>query len=154
MKIEVYQEFIFRSKWLSKFITSLNFKGEKLKIEKIIYESLFFFKKYFIVNSFFFFFESLERLKPWVGLQIYKTFKLKKKKIKAYSTNLNSSIQYKKAIFWLIRGAETRNESKFYVKICNEIQNIVFNELTYSLKKKREYYNYAIMFKSVQKYKW
>lgn len=37
--------------------------------------------------------------------------------------------------------------------MSNEIKSIVFGEMTNSLKKKKEYYNYAVLFKSVRKFK-
>jgi hypothetical protein len=36
----------------------------------------------------------------------------------------------------------------------NEIKNVIFGETTNSLKKKKEFYNYAILFKSIRKFKW
>lgn len=154
MKIRIYQEGIFTSKWLSKFINCWFFEGEKFKIEKLIYFSFFCLKKYFESNALFFFFESLERLKPWIGLKLNKLVKSKKKKIQSYPVILSKKAQYKKAIYWLVKSIQLRKEVSFSIKLINEITSIVFDELTNSLKKKKEYYNYAIMFKSIRKFKW
>jgi ribosomal protein S7 len=62
-------------------------------------------------------------------------------------------MQYKKAIDWLIRSIKARQEINFCTKISNEIKNIILNEITSSIKKKKEYYNYAIMFKSAKNFK-
>ena len=154
MKKYNYQEAVFNSKWLSKFVNCWFFTGKKHQIEKLIYLSFFILKKKFNINPLFFFFEALERLKPWVGLKIYKTIKSNKKKNQAYPIILNANIQYKKAIYWLIKSIQLRKETTLSRKINNEIKNIIFNEITNSIKKKKEYYNYSILFKSVRKFKW
>jgi hypothetical protein len=50
------------------------------------------------MNILFIFLETLERLKPWVGLKLHYITKTKTKKIQAYPIILNTSMQYKKAI--------------------------------------------------------
>ena len=153
MKSRIYQEGIFKSKWLSKFISCLFFFGNKWKTEKLVYLSFFYLKKNYDSNGLFLFFESLEYLKPWVGLKLT-TSKAKTKKIKAYPIVLNKSIQFKKSIFWLIKSIQLRKEIFIYKKINNEIKEIIFNEATNSINKKKEYYDFAIMAKSVEKFKW
>nr|QFP99056.1 ribosomal protein S7 [Rhizaria sp.] len=148
-----YEEGVFKSKWLSKFINCWFFTGEKIKIEKLIYYSFFIIKKRFNISSLFFFFESLERLKPWVGLKLHRGYS-KKKKIQVCPLILNSKVQFKKAMYWLIKSTQLRKESCLSIKISNEICNLIFNEITNSIKKKKEHYNYAVMFKSVKTFKW
>jgi ribosomal protein S7 len=71
----------------------------------------------------------------------------------AYPVILVSNIQYRKAIDWLVKSIQLRKESHFFIRLSNEIKNITFFELTNSLIKKKEYYNYAVLFKSTRKYK-
>ena len=106
------------------------------------------------MNILYLFLEILECLKPWIGIKIYHTLKVKRKKIQAYPIILKINTQYKKAICWLFSSTKLRQELNFCTKINTEIKNIIFNEITNSLKKKKEYYNYAILFKSTQKFKW
>ena len=111
-------------------------------------------KRYFNINSLFFFCEALEFLKPWIGLQLRHTVKLNKKKIQVHPIILSLKVQYKKAIYWLVKSIQLRKEVYFFTRMGNEIKSIVFNEVTQSLKKKKDYYNYAVMFKSSRKFKW
>ena len=106
------------------------------------------------MNILYLFLEILECLKPWIGIKLYYTLKAKRKKIQVYPIILTINIQYKKAIYWLLKSIKLRQELNFYTKIKTEIKNIIFNEITNSIIKKKEYYNYAIMFKSTQKFKW
>ena len=154
MKNFSYQEGIFNSKWLSKFINCWFFKGENFKIEKLIYESFFFLKKKFNVNGLLLLFEVLEQLKPWIGLKLHRSNNQRKSQIQAHPVILTSNIQYRKAIYWLVKSFQLRKEINFSIRMSNEIKSIVFGEMTNSLKKKKEYYNYAVLFKSVRKFKW
>ena len=154
MKENIYKDAIFQSRWLSKFISCLFFTGKKWKAEKMIYFSFFCLKYFFIINMLYLFLEILECLKPWIGIKIYHTLKGKRKKIQAYPIILTINTQYKKAIYWLLSSIKLRQELNFCIKINTEIKNIIFNETTNSFKKKKEYYNYAILFKSTQKFKW
>jgi len=138
MKNYIYQEGIFKSKWLSKFISCLIFTGKKFKLEKLVYLTFFFLKRYFNINSLFFFFEALELLKPWIGLQLRRTIKSKKKKIQVHPTILSLKVQYKKAIYWLVKSIQLRKEVYFFIRMGNEIKSIIFNEITNSKKKKKK----------------
>ena len=128
--------------WLENFLT-----------EKLIYSVLYFFKKCFNIHSIFFLCEAFEKLKPWIGLRLHRVVKSKKKKIYAYPVIINNSTQNKKALYWLIKSFQSRKELSFLIKMTKELESILFNEMTESLRKKKEYYNYAILFKSVKKFK-
>ena len=154
MKVRVYQEGIFKSKWLSKFINCLFVSGKKWKIEKLVYFSFFYFKKYFDWNGLLLLFECLEYLKPKIGFKLNRKIKSKKKNIQGYPILLKTNSQYKKAIFWLIKAIQLGKERHFYDKIQMEIKNINFNKITYSIKKKKDYYAHAILFKTIKKFKW
>lgn len=154
MKNCIPQKDIFNFKWFSKFINCWFFKGQSYKIEKLVFNSFFFIKKILNVNGLLLLFEVLEQLKPLVGLKISRNNKQKKSHIKAYPKILTTKTQYRKSIYWLIKSIQIRKEINFYIRISNEIKNVIFCDLTSSLKKKKEYYNYAILFKSVHKYKW
>lgn len=67
--------------------------------EQKIYLSFFLIKKKLNICPLFFFFEVLEKIKPIVGLKIYKKKNRKLNKISAGSYILEVSAQYKKAIF-------------------------------------------------------
>ena len=84
MKIFYYQEGIFNSKWLSKFMNCWFFKGEKFKIEKLIYKTFLSLKKKFNVNGLLLLFEVLEQLKPWIGLKLHRSSNQRKSQIQAH----------------------------------------------------------------------
>ena len=147
-----YKESLFNSKWLSKFMNCFFFKGQKIKIELLVYNSFFLLKKFLNTNGLLLLFETLEKLKPWIGLKL--KIGKKQKKVQAYPIILTSNIQYTKAIYWLIKSIQIRKEKNFSVRMCNEISCVIFTQITNSLKKKQEYYNYAVSFKSINKFKW
>lgn len=151
-----YNEGLYNSRWLSKFINKFCMKGKKLQIEKIIYYSFFLIKKKLKYYPIFIFFEVLEKIKPSIGLKIYK-FKWgnsKKKKINAFPYILTTSLQYKKSLFWLIQSIKIRQENNLSLKIYNEFYDVLFNNSGNSLKKKKDYYKYVILFKTIKKFKW
>lgn len=154
MKNSIYQEGIFNCQWLSKFINCWFFKGEKFKIETLIYKSFILLKKKLVTNGLFLLFETLEQLKPWVGLKLRRNIKQRKSQIQAHPVILTNNVQYRKAIYWLVKSIEFRKENNFSIRMSKEIKSVIFFEMTNSLNKKKEYYNYAIMFKSVRKFKW
>ena len=152
MKIRLYLEGNFKSIWLSRYINSLSYKGKNFLIEKLIYSVFYFFKKCFNIHSIFFLFEALERLKPVIGLKLHRIVKSKRKKIYAYPVIINNRIRHRKAMYWLIKSVKRRKELSFLIKMNKELENILFNEMTESIRKKKEYYNHAILFKSVKKF--
>lgn len=99
----------------------------------------------------FFFFEALEKIKPIIGLKFYKQKKRIKITVIPYFLTLAS--QYKKAIFWISKAIKLRFEKKLISKISNELYAINVLNLGESLKKKKECYKYAIMFKTVKRFK-
>ena len=149
-----YIEGVFRSKWLSKFISKGSIKGNKFKLEKFLYFSFFELKKNFVLSPLFLFFEALEKLKPSVGLKIYTQGNSKKKRVKACPILLNFCSQYTKALYWMLKAIQLRTDLFFHVKIYNELENITLNESVNHMKMKKEYYNYAIIFKSAKRFNW
>jgi small subunit ribosomal protein S7 len=154
MKNSICKENIFNCQWLSKFINCISFNGKKFKIEKLVFYGFFLIKKILNTNGLLCLFETLEQLKPWVGLKLRRNIKQRKSQIQAHPIILTTKIQHKKAIYWLVKSIQIRKELTFYSRMVNEVKNVIFSELTYSLKKKKDYYNYAITFKSVRKFKW
>ena len=154
MKNFISQEGAFNCQWLSKFINCWSFKGEKFKIERLIYDSFLFLKKNLNINALLLLFESLERLKPWIGLKLRRNIKQRKVQIQAHPVILSTNIQYRKAIYWLVKSIQLRKENNFSLRMSNEIKSVIFGEMKISLKKKKEYYNNAILFKSIRKFKW
>jgi ribosomal protein S7 len=67
---------------------------------------------------------------------------------------LTISLQYKKAIFWLSKSIQLRFEKKLTAKISNELYAINILNGGESLKKKKECYKYAVMFKTAKRFKW
>lgn len=151
MKKIIYQEGVFNCKWFSKFISCWFFKGEKFKIEKLSYDSIFFLKFFLSTNGLLLFFEALENLRPWIGLKLHWSVKQINQ---AHPVILMPNIQYRKAIYWLVKSIQLRKETHFSMRMSYEIKNVIFGEMTNSLRKKKEYYNYAVLFKSVRKFKW
>jgi ribosomal protein S7 len=100
MTHNTYIEGTFRSKWFSKLINYWFFSGSHYKAEKLFYLSFYTLKNKLNCCPIFFLFEALEKIKPIVGLKIYKK-KQKKKvlKITAIPFFLTAPLQYKKAVF-------------------------------------------------------
>jgi ribosomal protein S7 len=71
----------------------------------------------------------------------------------AHPVILAPNIQYRKAIYWLVKSIQLRKETNFSMRMSYEIKNVIFCEMTNSLRKKKEYYNYAVLFKAVRKFK-
>jgi len=94
-----YKEGVFKSKWLSKFINQWVFLKKQHKVECIVYRSFLMCKKKLNISPLFIFFEVLEKIKPIVGLQLYRKKRGKNLKTLAAPHVLEVSIRYKKAIF-------------------------------------------------------
>lgn len=124
------------------------------KSERIIYLSLFFVKKKIKVCPLYFFFEVLEKVKPVIGLKIYKRYNRKINKVTAISYILNVSKRYKKAIFWLSKAIKLHVGSNLFIKIFRELYETVYLNSSLSLKKKRKYYDYVLLFKKAKRFKW
>jgi ribosomal protein S7 len=154
MKRIDYIEGVFKSKWISKFINLCFFKGKKHYIEKIFYLSFYLLKKELNYCPFFIFFEVLEKIKPIIGLKIYRFGKGKTKKITVVPHILKIDLQYKKSIYWLVKSVKLRKEKNLWLRIYNEFYDVLFNKISNSLKKKKEHYKYVIMFKTIKKFKW
>lgn len=154
MKNLSYIDGIFKSKWYSKFINQCCIKGNKFYMEKIIYFTFYLIKKNLKYSGLLIFFEILEKLKPSLGLRIFKLNKNKHKKFIVYSCLLKASLQYKKGIFWLKKGILLRKEQFLNLKIYNEFFDVLFTNEALSLKKKKEYYKFIVMFKGIKKFKW
>ena len=151
MKKLVYQEGLFNCKWLSKFINCWFFNGEKSKIENLLYSSILFLNVFLNINGLLILFEALENLKPWIGLKIYRSAKQLNR---AQPVILTAKRQYRKAVYWLVKSIQIRKESNFKARMVNEIKGIVFGSITNSLRKKKNYYNYAVLCKTASKFKW
>ncbi len=156
MIINNYIEGTFRSKWFSKFINHWFFSGVNFQTEKLFYLSFFFLKSKLNCCPIFFFFEALEKIKPFIGLKLYKKKHKKKKivKITAIPFFLTLPLQYKKAIFWLSKSTQLRFEFFLIHKVANELYSINILNSGESLKKKMESYKYAVMFKTTKRFKW
>lgn len=93
-----YTEGIFYSNRLSKFINYCFFRGRSHRIEKILYQSLFLIKFKLSCCPLYLFFEVLEKIKPSIGLRLYKRKKRKTHTVSAVPFVLSSVARYKKAI--------------------------------------------------------
>lgn len=149
-----YVESFFQSKWLSKFVKQWFFKGKNYKLEKILYRSFFNLKKKLKYCPLFFFFEAIEKIKPEIGLKIYHKRKNKINQTTTIPYILDSLAQYKKSIRWLVKSIKLRKDFFLIDKINKEFYDIIIHNKGDSLKKKKGYYKYAVMFKSIIKYKW
>lgn len=149
-----YIEISLQSKLLAKFISYLCRKGKKFKSENLINFILYNLKYSFNIYSIYFFWECINKLKIEFNLKLRYTFKSKIKKIQGYPIIGNSQIYYNKSFYWLIKGASLRKDFTFCVRMLKECNDIIFNRLTESMKKKKEYYNYGVMFKNSSKFKW
>ena len=150
MKILIYNEGVFFSKWVSKFINKCLQIAKKIKIEKIIYANFFFIKKNLNFAPLFLFFEILEQIKPIVGLKVYT---LGVGKTKAIPIFLNIGLQYKKALFWLVSSIIVRKEIKIINKVYGEFYDTLIKKTSETLLKKKKHYKYTIIFKSVKRFK-
>jgi ribosomal protein S7 len=66
---------------------------------------------------------------------------------------LDNLAQYKKSIYWLVKAIKLRKEFFLTDKVIKEFYDIIFYNKGDSLKKKKNYYRYAVIFKSGTKYK-
>lgn len=150
-----YKEGLFHSKWLSKFINYWFFSGKTFKIEKILYYSFFLIKYKLNCCPLYLFFEGLEKIKPVIGLKMYKQKRRKVNKIIAVPFVMNFLLRYKKALTWLSVSIKLRNnQKKLSSRIFFELRDICINNNSLSIKKKKEYYKYAIQAKVAKKFKW
>lgn len=137
-----------------KIYKSWFFIGKQFNIEKIIYFSFFLIKKNLKCSPLFIFFEVLEKIRPLIGLKLYRQKKRKVTKIIANPIIIKEPIQYQKAIFWLSKAIKCRKEKFLSLRIFQEFYSIIFFNTGNTLKKKKEYYQYAILYKSIKKFKW
>jgi ribosomal protein S7 len=154
MRSVIYLEGTFHSKWFSKFINHWFFFGASFQTEKLLYLVFFIIKTKFNCCPIFFFFESLEKIKPSIGLKFFKKKKKKKIKVTAVPFVLPLAAQYQKAVLWLAKSIRVRHEQKLVSKIVNELYSVNFLGVGESLKKKTEYYKFAVVFKTTKRFKW
>ena len=154
MKYLSYKEGRFQAKWLSKCINQWGFLGKQYINEKNIYSSFFLMKKKLQIVPMFIFFESLEKIKPIIGIKLFKKRKKKINKVMGVPYILGVTSGYRKAVFWLVRAIKLYAIKNVFFKIFQELYNIVFLNTGYSLKKKKEYYNYALLYIKIKKFKW
>ena len=53
-----------------------------------------------------------------------------------------------------MKSTQLRKDFFFSNKLYNDIKNLIFNRTNNSIRIKREYYNYAILFKSTKRFYW
>jgi hypothetical protein len=147
-----YLEGVFKCKWVSNFISRWCFN--KVKIEKFFYFSFFLLKKKFIISPLFLFFEVIEKLKPSIGLNLYSENNGKKKNLKACPVILDSHLKYKKSLYWFMKSSQFRKDFFFQNKLYKDIVNLTLKYTVNSTQMKREYYNYAVLFKSSKRFHW
>jgi hypothetical protein len=152
MKHYNYVEGIFKCKWVSNFINRWCFN--KVKVEFFLYFSFFLLKKQFIISPLFLFFEVVEKLKPSLGINLYSDGSGKKKKIKACPIILDSRLKYKKSLYWLMKSTQLRKNFFFQNKLYKDIESLTLKHTINSMQMKREYYNYAVLFKSSKRFHW
>lgn len=153
MVYKKYLEGVYKSFWLSCLINHWAGAGRKNSLEKIIYLNLKHIKSKIKSSPLFFLYEVLEKIKPIIGLKVFLNKNKKIKKIKALPHLLNTLLQYKKAIFWLVKSIKIRKEKNLFLKINNELYD-TFNSTGNSLKKKGDYYKNISLFKTIKKFKW
>ena len=52
----------------------------------------------------------------------------------------------------MLKAIQLRSDFFFSTKIYNELENLSLNESIHHIKMKKEYYNYAIIFKSAKRF--
>jgi ribosomal protein S7 len=154
MRPYLFVEGFFRSKWLSKLLNSWFFFGQQQQVEFLVYASFFLMKKKLDVCPLFYFFEVLEKIKPMLGLKIYKQKNRKVNKHLIVPYILKVSVRYKKAIYWFIRAVKTQ-KGGVLIKVVQEILDVLFSvNSSVCILKKKECYNHALLFKKAKKFKW
>lgn len=149
-----YMEGTFNSRWISKFINQWFFLGKQQKIERLLYASFFIIKKKLKLSPIFFFFEALEKLKPVIGLKLYRKKQRKIIKVNAVPYLLEVPLRYKKAIRWLAQAIKMQTSGSLKFNIFKEMYAINVFKASLSQKKKKEYYKYAVMYKRNKQFKW
>lgn len=127
--------------------------GKKFLFEKILYFSFFLIKKKLSGCPFFFFFEVLEKIKPIIGLKLYTLKKKKLERVTATPYILRVSLQYKKAMFWLVNAIKMRKEKTWDRKLFHEFCETILNKNGNAILKKKDFYKYVILFKTTKKFK-
>jgi len=145
---------VFWSKWLTKFFNKFCFTGKFFLVEKTIYLSFFYIKKNLNSSALFFFFEVLEKIKPMIGLKLYTLKKRKIQRAAAVPYVVNFTLQYKKAIFWIVNSIKLRKEKTGFLRVFQEFHDILLNKTGNSFLKKKEFYQNVVLFKSAKKFKW
>ena len=147
-------EAIFWCNWLVKFINIHLFMGKKELIEKVLYFSLFLIKKRLGSCPLFVFFEVLEKVKPIVGLKLYKLKTRKLYKVKVIPVILKFSLQYKKAIIWVLNSIVKNDKKKLIIKLFQEFYNINYNKGNLAIKKKKQLYDNVLVYKITKRFVW
>ena len=145
---------VFWSKGLLYCINIFISDGRIFLAENFLYSSFFFIKKTLNSSGIFFFLDVLEKIKHIVGLKLYI---LKKKKIQrtiAMPYLTSNLLQYKKATLWFVNSVKLRKEKKCFLKIVNELYDVLLNKTGNSFLTKKGFYASIILCKKVKKFKW
>lgn len=139
---------------LAKFIKYFTFKGLHSKVERLISFSFFLLKKLGQV-PFFLFSESIEKLKPLVGIKLSKVNK-KKLKIKVIGKPepCLPENQYKQSMLWLSGAVRLSKDRFFSVKLISELCAICFLNSGAALTKKTDFYKLAVAHKTTRNFRW
>jgi ribosomal protein S7 len=168
-------DFFYRSAFFFKFLNRLVKSGNLCIVEKIVYGlfknlqfSDIFYKKNIYKKNYlpiFFFFEAINICRPWVGLRVYKPSskfrkgsKKNKKQIalktKSIPILISRNKSYKIAISWVISAVNLRSEISLKKRILGELQDILIEKRSHSLKKKEQLKSLLILNRSSRNYRW
>lgn len=75
-------------------------------------------------------------------------------KVTAIPFTLVISLQYKQALLWLVKCINQRREKDLTLKFFTELCSINFFNNSFALKKKLEWYRFAVLFKTATRFKW
>lgn len=139
----MYLDSVYKSYIISKLINILVNKSTKYTIEiKILYLIKYIKFKFKTINPIFFIYESIEILKPTLGLHKIRFYKNRRILINFTTYKLKSISSYNLSIKWFKLGVLSSIKLNLYTKIFIELLNILIFNQGISIQKKLQHYKY------------
>ena len=127
---------------LLSFKKQLMTSGNSYKVELLLIKVMTTLKKKIKMSPFFFFFESIERVRFYILLQIFEQKKKRALKKVIIPIFVKRNNRYKKAILFLSKSIKLRKEFLLSDKISNELFELLLYAKSNIFLKKIEIYNY------------
>jgi len=140
---------------LIRFINHCIFFTIRKKISNILNLVLSIWKKTFNIPFLLFFYESIFKLKPFLGFHYYILKRKNRKRIiKLKSFLLDKPSRSNKAVYWLYQSISRRKEFGLLYKILSEIYLLNYFNKSYALVYKITHYNTVLNYKLSKNFFW